>query len=70
MESNRGLMSKLAWGYICIFLLAGISITVVAWQSYEPAQVDWLVTFLLVILAILGQLLTTEAQVYQRYHPR
>ena len=69
MESNRGLMSKLAWGYICIFLLAGICITVVAWQSYEPAQVDWLITFLLVILAIIGQLLTTEAPVYQRYHP-
>jgi len=64
-----GLKSKLAWGYIGIFLLSGIILAVVAFLRYDPAQVDWLSTFLLICLAILTQLLKSEAQVYQRYHP-
>jgi diguanylate cyclase (GGDEF)-like protein len=68
-ERSLGVMSKLAWGYISIFLFGGIFVSVVARLHYEPAEVDWLSTILLFTFAILGQMLKNEAPVYQRYHP-
>lgn len=62
-------MSKLAWGYIGFFLFCGLTLSVFAFLRYDPAQVDWLTTALLISLAILTQLLKSEAPVFQRYHP-